>query len=382
MTVNQIYGIVNSVNSQMAGTSAVAITDLSGLISMGQSTLSSATATDKFLGILTDRIGKTILRTLDLSVEFSNLLRNEFEFGAVLQKIDVEPFEAQTNTSWNIGANDYTPDQFAVKKPTVTQTFFTDVDTWKYSVTIPDTLLKTAFTSAEAMGAFITAIMDALEKSVIEGLNSMSHMCVANFIGEKIHAENGVINLLTEYKAKTLDTTLTASTALYSERFLKFASMTIKNYIGYLSTPKTIFNTAGKKRATLRDNLHVLLLNDFVSASDAFMSAGTFHKELVSLPMFEAVEHWQGASSTNGGAVDSNDAINIKTSSGDTVTATGIVGVLADREAIALGMMDRYTATDRNNADRYTNYTTGATMQYINDLSENGVIFIIADDGE
>ena len=54
--------------------------------------------------------------------------------------------------------------------------------------------------------------------------------------------------------------------------------MTIKNYIGYLSTPKTIFNTAGKKRATPRDNLHVLLLNDFVSASDAFMSAGTFHK--------------------------------------------------------------------------------------------------------
>ena len=379
MTVNQIYGIVESVNAQMHGSAAVAVTDLSGLISMGQSVISSDAEKDTFLNVLADRIGKTVLRTLDVVAEFPFLLRNDFEFGAILQKIDIEPLPAQANTSETIGANGYTPNQFAINKPTVTQTFFTDADTWSYKVTIPDSLLKRAFTSAEAMGAFITGIMDALEKSMTEGLNAMAHMAVANFIGEKIHAENGVVNLLTEYKTKTHDTTLTADTAMFDEKFLKFASMVIKNYIGYMSTPKTIFNTVGKKRATTRDNMHVMLLNDFASAVDTFSTASTFHNFMVELPMYQPVEHWQGACETAGGAVNANNEINITTSSGHDVAATGIVGVLADREAISIGLTDKYTATDRNNSDRYTNYTSGSTIQYINDLSENGVVFIVAD---
>lgn len=379
MNVNQVYGIVNSIVSQMNGTTALAVTDFTGLISTGKSIISSDTEKDKFLNVLADRIGKTVIRTLDMSAEFPKLLMEDFEFGAILQKINVRLFPAKRNTSWDIGANNYTPDQFAINKPTVTQTFFTDADTWSYDVTIPDTMLKTAFTSAEAMASFLTGIMDALEKSMTEGINAMSHVCITNFIGEKIHANNAVVNLLAEYEAKTGDTTLTATTCKYNERFLKFASMLIDNYIGYLEKPKTIFNTVGEKRATFRDNMHVMLLNDFVNASKVFMSASTWHNDLVALPNYVGVDCWMACSDGTDGVVDANDAINITTTSGDTVEQAGIVGLLADRQAIAVGLSDKYTATDRNNHDRYTNYTSGATMQYINDLSENGVVFIIAD---
>lgn len=379
MTVNQVYGIVNSIASQSLGDAAITTTDLSGLISLGKAVLSSDTNKDNFLGVLADRIGKTVLRTLDLSVEFPYLLRNDYEFGAILQKIDIQPLTAQANTSETIGGQNYTPNQFAINKPVVTQTFFTDADTWSYKVTVPDTMFKRAFTSAEAMGAFIDGIMDALEKSMIEGLNYMAHTSVSNFIGEKIYNENAVVNIREKYNTAT-GKELTKAECLMDADFLKYASMIIKNYIGYLATPKTVFNVAGKKRATQRDNMHVMLLNDFVSASDAFMSAGTFHKDLVELPYFQPVEHWQSftdvADSVDPGAVD---AIDIKTSSGHSVEAAGIIGVICDREAIATGLVDQYTATDRNNSDRYTNYTSGATIQYINDLSENGVIFTIGD---
>ena len=379
MNVNQVYGIVNSINSQMNGTSALAITDFSGLVSMGKSVVSSDTGKDKFLNVLADRIGKTAIRTLDLVVEFPKLLMSDYELGCILQKITVRLMPAKENTSWKIGENGYTADQFAINKPSVVQTFFTDADTWSYDVTIPDTMLKTAFTSAEAMGAFLTGIMDALEKSMIKGINAMSHVCVTNFIGEKIHANNAVVNLLAKYKAETGDTTLTATTCKYNERFLKFASMTINNYIDFLATPKTIYNVTGEERATQRDNLHVMLLKTFVNASDVFMSASTWHKDLVALPLYEGVDAWMAISDTAGGDVNANDSINITTSSGADVEQSGIVGLIADRQAIAVGLTDKYTATDRNNHDRYTNYTSGATMQYINDLSENGVVFIIAD---
>lgn len=379
MNVNQVYGIVNSIVSQMNGTNALAVTDFTGLVSTGKAIISSDTAKDNFLGVLADRIGKTVVRTLDMSAEFPKLLMDDFEFGAILQKINVRLMPAKRNTSWDVGANNYKPDQFAVNKPSVSQTFFTDADAWSYDVTIPDTLLKTAFTSAEAMASFLTGIMDALEKSMTEGINAMSHVCITNFIGEKIHAGNGVVNMLAEYKTKTGDNTLTATTCKYNDRFLKFSSMLIDNYIGYLEKPKTIFNTAGEKRATFRDNMHVMLLNDFVNASKVFMSASTWHKDLVALPNYVGVDCWMACADGTDGVVDANDAINITTSSGDNVEQSGIVGILADRQAIAVGLSDKYTATDRNNHDRYTNYTSGATMQYINDLSENGVVFIIAD---
>lgn len=382
MNVNQVYGIINSIVSQMNGTTALEVTDFTGLVSTGKTIISSDTAKDNFLGVLADRIGKTVIRTLDMSVEFPNLLMDDFEFGAILQKINVRLMPAKRNTSWDVGANNYTPDQFAVNKPSVSQTFFTDADTWSYDVTIPDAMLKTAFTSAEAMASFLTGIMDALEKSMIEGINAMSHVCITNFIGEKIHANNAVVNLLAEYRSKTGDTSLTTTTCKYNDSFLKFSSMLIDNYIGYLEKPKTIFNTAGEKRATSRNNMHVMLLNDFVNASKVFMSASTWHKDLVALPNYVGVDCWMATSDGDDGVVDANDAINITTSSGEDVEKAGIVGILADRQAIAVGLSDKYTATDRNNHDRYTNYTSGATMQYINDLSENGVIFIIADDVE
>ena len=100
MNVNQVYGIVNSLNSMMNGTSALAVTNFTGLVSMGNSVISSDTGKDKFLNVLADRIGKTIIRTLDLSVDFPNLLMNEYEFGCILQKITVRLMPAKSNTAW------------------------------------------------------------------------------------------------------------------------------------------------------------------------------------------------------------------------------------------------------------------------------------------
>lgn len=381
MTVNQIYGIVNSVASQALGDSAITTTDLTGLISLGKTVLSSNTNSDNFLNVLADRIGKTVLRTLDVSAEFPFLLRNDYEFGAILQKIDIQPMPAQTNTSENIGAIDYKPNQFAINKPVVSQTFFTDIDTFSYKVTVPDVMFKRAFTSAEAMGAFIDGIMKSLEESMTQGLNAVAHMAVCNFIGEKIYNTNAVINLRTDYNTK-FNKTLTKAECLSDTDFLKYASMIIKNYIGYLATPKTVFNTAGKQRSTTRDNLHCMMLNDYVSSTETYLYSGTFHKDFVELPYFQPVEHWMAFTETADSIEPTaNDAIDIVTSSGHEVAESGIICVLADREAIATGIVDRYMATDRNNADRYTNYTSGTSVQYINDTSENGIIFTIGDYG-
>ena len=63
MNVNQVYAILNSVAKQIYGSDDVNITNLQGIISLGNDVLSSDTTKDKFLNTLVDRIGKTIVST-------------------------------------------------------------------------------------------------------------------------------------------------------------------------------------------------------------------------------------------------------------------------------------------------------------------------------
>ena len=82
MKPKQMYSIVNLVNKQMWGKEAVQVTDLAGLISLGQSLSLDENDSDAYLGALVDRIGKTRVRTLDLVLQFPELFRDSFTFGA------------------------------------------------------------------------------------------------------------------------------------------------------------------------------------------------------------------------------------------------------------------------------------------------------------
>ena len=384
MTINQVSTILNSIQSQITGADAVDGLDLTGLISLGRSSIASDSFKDKWIGQLVDRIGKTILRTLKVNVLYPELLRHEYEFGAMIQKIDIQPFDAVDNNEWKIGDNNYTPNQFAVAKPNVSQTFFTDANTFKFKVTVPDTQLKTAFTSAESMASFMGAVADTLEKSMIMAVNNMNRTAVNNFIAEKIHAANGVVDLLNAsaggYNATLAeaDRFTSYAAAVIDPGFQKFASLKIKSFIKYMDEPSTLYNVANKVRTTTPDDAHILLTTDFISAADVMLNSNVFHNELTNLTGFAEVKAGQGTSETAHALPDvtTNSTIEVTTSSGAAVAQSGIIGAIADKEAIFTGLMDRYMASGRNNADRYTNVNSGCTGQWCNDLTENGVVFI------
>lgn len=387
MKVNQIYTLLNSINSQMFGESAVQVTDLSGVISLGKTIMSSTDNMDLFIGKLVDRIGKTVVRTLDLELEFPALFKNEFEFGAILQKINVQPQLAIENNAYNVGDANFTPSFADVHKPSVTVTYFEGADTARFTVTIPEDLFMSAFTSESAMGAFISGIMSAMSDSMTNSINKMSRTAINNFIAEKIKESNGVINLLTMYNTLVGESAaLTADKAMHSKEFARFASTVIREYVDYLAEPSVLYNVDGLVRATARDNMHVLFLNKLRSLFDSYLLSDSF-RDLYNIPGYKTVNYWQGnkgASSTNDFAT--NSSINVIPSSEDgkqsptAVSQSGIVAVLADRQAIAVGINRRRAGTWVNPIDQYTNISESFTTQFINDLSENGIIMIVAEE--
>lgn len=386
MNVNQIYSVLNSINAEMYGDSAFEVVDLSGFVSLGNAVLANVQGRDKFLNTLYDRIAKTVIRNLDLDIEYPSLMRDAIEYGAIIQKLSVEPRDAKTRNDWNVGtmdADDVAAAMFSIDKPAIRQKFFSGINAWEVDTTIPDSILKTAFTTPENMGAFLTAIMTATEDSIIMSINNTNRFAVNNFIGEKINSGQNVIHLITEYGDESLDT---IDKAIVDKGFLRFASKKIADVIRYMNMPSKLYNEEGAVRRTARDNMHVFLLGDYASATKTYLESDTFHNELVSLPYYNEVSCWQAMGSTADSETSRaytapnlsyTSGLAIKTTSGASVSKAGIIGVIADREAIATTIYERETTADRLNRLSITQRTDKVNIGYLNDLSENGCVFVL-----
>lgn len=384
--VNQIYSLLNDINSQMFGEDAIDVHDLSGIISMGRTVLSTSDNTDLFFSKLIDRIGKTVIRTLDIELEFPSLFRDEYSYGCILQKINIQPFAAINASEWDIGGAGFNPTFADIRKANISITYFEGFDSWKYQTSIPiDQMLATAFTNESTMGAFITGITSAMSDSMTIALNDMSRTAINNFIAEKIKNSSNVINLLTLYNDFVgAGNEITVDTAIHNKEFYRFATTVISEYVDYLREPSVLYNVDGLVRATARDNMHVLMLNKFAKGINAYLLSDSF-RDVFDMPLYKTVNYWQGnkgATATNDFETNSSIKVTPSSEAGELsptdVEQSGIVCVLADREAIAVGLNKRRSSAFYNDIDGYENIASTASLQYINDMSENGVIFIVA----
>lgn len=391
MEVNQIYSLMNDINHQMFGADAIDVLDDSGIISMGKSIVGDGTQTDKFFNALVDRIGKTNIRTLDLQLDFPKLYHDGYEYGCIIQKITVDPegVDAIENSTWNQGEDDFEPTLLDGPKSSVFVRYFTDSSTFSFKRKIPsDLLLAPAFAGAGQMGAFITGIYSAFNDAMVRSVNNFTRNAINNFMAEKIKANNGVIDLLAQYNTLT-SSELTKDTCLFDKDFLRYSVAEIKKYIKFMSQENVNFNMGDGNggnvlRATSRDNMHVLTLTSWISAVESVLQSDTFHKDLVSMPNYQEVAWWQankGESSLND--FETLSSIKIIPSSEKNadvpqdVEQSGIVCALIDRQAVGVGLDKRRMSSFYNPIDDYTIIKSEATKQMYNDLSENGIIFIV-----
>lgn len=374
--VEQIYTLVNETAKESMGEKAIAVKDVSSLIALGDSVLSSASDTENFLNTLVDRIARTVFSVRRYETDTEGMVRHPFEFGCIVQKIYVDMPEAKQNNSWEIGKEGYTPVFAPVIKPTAKQKLFNGITTWEVDVTIPDYMLRTAFLNETSMATFIDAIFTAMDNMITLALENNANLTRASFIARKIKGGKpcGAINLLHEYNTLT-SASLTVESAMMNAEFLAWASRAINLWVKRMSKMSVLFNEEGYKRHTPKDKIVVNLLQDFTSACDTFLGANTFHDELVKLPMYDSVAYWQGAGESFD--FDDTSAINIKIDESNTITKKGIIGIVYDYEAMGVTLNERRSTSERNNHDEYTNYYNKANIGYFNDMSENGIVFYL-----
>ncbi len=378
MKVNQIYSIVNDITGEILGKTDLVKEDLSNIVDVGKEIFDS-TSVDNYVRTLVDRVGKVIFVSRPYSGNTPSVLMDSWDYGAVVEKISCELPEAVENKSWDLqDGQDYSPNVFY--KPEISAKFFNNKMTFEIDMSFTERQIKSSFASASEINSFLSMIYNAVEKSFTVKIDGLIQRTINNMIAETLANDTtGIkaVNLLKMYNEK-FGTTLTANNAITDKEFIRFASMTMGLYIDRLSRISTLFNIGGKDRFTSNDMLHVIMLSDFKASANSYLQSDTFHNEFTKLPNAETVPYWQG--SGNDFSFEKVSAINVNTSGGKTVSKSGILAVMFDRDAVGVSNLDRRVTTNYNAKGEFYNNFFKMDCGAFNDLNENFIVFFVEDE--
>lgn len=385
MEIKQIYNLINQVTQEVLGKQVLTNEDLTGVVDLGTE-IFNADAVDSYVKSLVNHIGKMVFVNRPYRGRVPSVLMDGWEFGSVLEKVSTGLPEAQENETWELqdGAS-YDPNIFY--KPTVTAKFFNSMVTFEVPMSFTEMQLKQSFSNATQLNSFLSMLYTSVENTMTVKIDSLIMRTINNFIGETIFNEyqganqntkSGVraINLLYKYNQLNPDNQLTVDNCLSSPDFIRYASYIIKLTATRLQTMSSLFNIGGQPRFTPIDEMHIVMLTDFKSSADIYLQSDTFHNELTALPNAEEIPYWQASGQEY--SFSDVSKIDIKTSGGNTIVATGILGVLFDRYALGVNDYNRRVTTNYNAKAEFYNNFYKAEARYFNDLNENFVVFFVA----
>ena len=395
MDVKQVATLVNAVNSEIIGESAILEENLSNVVDVGKAVFDN-TSYDKYVKALVDHIGKVIFVDRKYTGELASLYRDNWEYGAVMEKVYVTELpEAVENDTWNLtdGAS-YDPNVF--KQPKVAAKFYNKKTSFEVDLSIADKQVKSAFSTATQLNSFISMLMNSVDTAInirLEGLserviNTLIANTIYNDIPDLAPQKGGIkaVNLLKEYNTAmglTGESALSVSDAMYTPEFIKFASYTISRYVKRIEKPSKLFNCGGLVRHTPADMQHLILLADFKSAADVYLQSGVFNEQFTALPKSESIAYWQGTGTDYSfGAISKIDVDIVDPDNvGQTVRVawSGVLGVLFDHWAGGITNDERRVTSNYNPKGEFTNLFYKQNANYFVDLNENAVVFFIGE---
>ena len=388
MKVSQVYELMNTVTHEILGDQAIVKEDLSNVVDLGVE-IFDATSVDNYVRSLIDHISKVVFVNRPYMGGAPSVLMDATEFGCVIEKISCAIPDATENESWTLqDGESYDPNIFTA--PKISAKFFQKRVTFEIPMSFTEKQVKGSFSSAEQLNSFISMIYNAVDKSMTVKLDGLIMRTINAMIGETIHAEYGSDALASKSTVKAVNllylynngpnaggSALTASKAMTDPDFIRFAVREMNIIKNRLSKLSDLYNVGGEARFTPADLLKVVLLSDFKESADVYLQSNTFHDEYTKLVSpADQVAYWQG--SGTGYAFSDISKINVTTPSGDDVEATGILGIMFDRDALGVANMDRRTTSNYNPKAEFYNNWFKMDAGYFADLNENFVVFLVA----
>lgn len=412
------HAIMNLLVKQATGQQAVTVTDTSSFVSAGE--LVMGTGTENVLNALSIIIGRTFMavRPYDAKLTVFNAI-NTAMYTNRLRKISYYAKEAQaagfvntdlyTNLKDGYTNGQNTPDDpHSVKsmweqnRAVPLQMTFHGSDVWQDSITRDEDALKIAFRGEDEFMAFVAGMMTEKENDIESQKEAFNRMTMLNAIAGRIDMTNaglipnGAINLTAAFNAE-FGTQYTSEQlrSVYLNDFLAFMVYTIKQYSDLMEYRTKAFHWSPAKtvdgvsysllRHTPKSLQKILLYRPLFRKSEALVLPEIFHDGLLRMENYEGVDYWQGLTGdlTNNPAINVTPAIptvNGAQTAGNTVNIPYIVGFLFDQDAIVTDFqLERVDSTPLEARKHYRNIWFSFAKNAINDFTENGIVFYMAD---
>lgn len=371
MTTEQIYTLVNEVNAEAFGSNALSVVDTSSLISLGNTVLSSSTNTEAFLNTLAQRIGRTILRFRDYRNKLGDMVLNDFEYGAILQKIKVVMPQAESDEMYGL-TDGVSVDHYVVAKPVVDQKLFVTRTPYQFHITIQRETLKEAFLSEDAMGSFIGIVFGEVRNALEVSLENLGRVTLATAIAETAGTAR-FIELVSEYNTLyTPATPLDAVTCQNDPDFMRYAMYRINSVMDGMQDMSVLYNNGDFETFTPREDMRLKVISSFMRRLETVVEYAAFHDQFVRPDIDVAtINYWQSA-------LTPMDIKITRPSDSDSVSRNNIVALLHDRDAMGVYKIDEDVLTTPVNAagGYYNTYWHEKQLRFI-DLSENFVAFTL-----
>lgn len=382
LQIEDVYQILNSIHSQATGQTALAPTNTYEFTSMATTTL--AAGVDTVYNALMNTIGRTVFSVRPYERKFSGLVQDSVRWGGIMRKISYADKAIGAEQAYH-PVDGTTVDPWKINKANVLEMRYYGSAVYQDTTTIFRDQLMQSFESPDQLGSFVSGQMTHMSNKWEQYLENLNRATLANFIGAKIDASNGVIHLLTEYNTQTGQSLTSTDIWLPANmphffRWLRARINTIGRRMAERSGEYQV-QVTGKEimRHTPFADQKIYLLADVLDQIDTMVNTVTFHDEPLAYADVEGVSFWQDINTPD--SIDVTPAVINSSgvvSQGTAVQQSDIFGVMFDRDAVGTNVKLYDVANSPyNQVGRYYNTTLTANLQYTNDLTEKGVVLLL-----
>lgn len=398
-----IYTIANALVKEVTGqTPAITAVDTSSFVNVGQMCLDQSK--EGTLQALSNMVARTIIAVRPYSGRFTSIEATSQEWGLFIRKIAFFSGEFDETKFINTAQNPNTlrdgnsVDMYKIKKRYPLEMYYTGESTLNQRYTTFREQLKTAFQSEGEFSAFLNGMMVEIGNDVVRWKTAENRAVVMNFIGSLYNTgkPGQKVNLVEQFNmARGTAYTTHDLLTVHLQEFLSFFVSYMETLTGLLEESSELYhltplctddngNTLHLFRHTPKSEQKLLLYQPLINDAKAWVYPAIFGPGYLSFGNYEGVQFWQNINDRSAVSVTPAQ-FNVNTAkqeTGEPVKLDFVVGLLYDRRALATAYrQDSVYTTPFNISGEYYNTEHHWKMNYMQDPTENAVLFYMADEG-
>ena len=382
MEFKDAAAILNNIRKQVTGETAIAPANTAEFVSVATTLLQAGY--DPVLNAITQMVSRTIFSIRPYNRKFAGIKMNDEQWGAIVRKLSIADKDWDNDVRYDL-VDSQSVDMYKVNKPNILQTNFYGMNSFDKLITIFRDQLDNAFSGPNEFGRFMAMVTQNVSDMIEQCHESIARMTIANFIGGKVAATNGVIHLLTEYNSETgsSETATSIMSPAVFGNFMKWMYARVATLTGLMTERSQEFqiNVIGKEinRHTPYSDQKVYLYAPLLNGMKARVLADAFHPEFLDYADVEAVNYWQSIKTpmqikVEASYMDTDGSI----VTADAATIDKIAGVIFDREALGYTTVHRWSATSPFNiVGGYWNQNYVFDERWYNDFTEKAVVLLL-----